>query len=113
MHHLQVQVRCCGGRLRSSGPMAKGPSGWWLAISVTHGGLFLCTLAKIVDGFLGSAILGVGIDAKEGKALPICIATILECIVNKASIVAVDVEDADTALLGKVLEQALSIHGLF
>ncbi len=74
--------------------------------------LFPCALAEIADGFLRNAILEVSIDATEGEVLPFCIATVLECVVGKASIVAVVVEDADGVLLAKVLECALCILGL-
>ncbi len=73
--------------------------GWPLLLHMEE--LIPCALTEIADGFLGNAILEVGIDATEGEALPICIATVLLCIVGKVSIFAVVVEDMDTVLLGK------------
>jgi hypothetical protein len=69
------------------------------------------TLPKISDGFLGNAILEVGIDPTEGKSLSFCTAAVLEGVVCKLSVVAVVVEDADAVLLGKVLEGSLGVHG--
>jgi hypothetical protein len=47
--------------------------------------LLPCTLAEIPDGFLGNAILKVGVDPTEGELLPIGTATVLEGIVCKSS----------------------------
>ncbi len=75
--------------------------------------LFPCTLVEIVDSFLCESVLKVGIDATEGEVLSLCIATALEGIVGKASIVALAVEDANAMLLGKVFKQALGFHCFF
>ncbi len=69
------------------------------------------TLPKISDGFFCNAILEVGIDPTEGELLSLSTAAILEGVVCKTPVVAVIVEDADTVLLGKVLEGLLGIHG--
>ena len=54
--------------------------------------LLPCTLSEIPDGFLGNAILEVGIDPTEGESLPFGTAAALEGVVCKSSIVAVIVE---------------------
>ncbi len=69
------------------------------------------TLLEISDGFLYNAILEVGIDPTEGELLSFGAAAVLEGIVCKTSVVAVEVEDADAVLLSKVLEGSLGIHG--
>ncbi len=69
------------------------------------------TLPEISDGFLGSAILEVGIDPTEGESLSFCTAAVLEGVVCKLFVVAVVVEDADAVLLNKVLEGLLGVHG--
>jgi hypothetical protein len=70
-------------------------------------------LADVADSLLCNAILEVGIDTTKGKSLSLCTATLLECIVRKASIFAVVVKDVDAMLLGEVLKHAHSIHRLF
>ncbi len=74
--------------------------------------LLPCPLPKISDGFLCNAILEVGFDPTEGESLSFGAAAVLEGVVCKSSVVAVVVEDADTVLLGKVLEGLLGFHGL-
>ncbi len=69
------------------------------------------TLPEISDGFLGNAILEVGIDPTEGESLSLSTAAVLEGVVCKSSVVAVVVEDADAMLLGEVLKGLLGIHG--
>jgi hypothetical protein len=73
--------------------------------------LLLRTLSEIPDGFLCNAILEVGIDPTEGELLSLGAAAVLEGVVCKSSVVAVVVEDADTVLLGEVLEGLLGFHG--
>jgi hypothetical protein len=46
------------------------------------------TFLEVLDGFLGNAILEVGIYPTEGELLPCFVACLLEGIVVKASIVA-------------------------
>ncbi len=75
--------------------------------------LLLCTLSEIPDGFLGNAILEVGVEPTEGESLPFGTAAVLEGIVCKSSIVAVVVEYAYAVLLGKVFKQgSFGFHGL-
>jgi hypothetical protein len=66
----------------------------------------------ISDGFLCNAILEVGIDPTEGESLSFGVVAVLEGVICKSSIVAVVVKDADTVLLGEVLESSLGFHGL-
>ncbi len=69
------------------------------------------TLSEISYGFLCNAILEVGIDPTEGESLSFSTAAVLEGVVCKLSVVAVEVEDADTVLFGKVLKGSLGFHG--
>jgi hypothetical protein len=43
--------------------------------------LLPCTLSEIPDGFLGNAILEVGVDPTEGELLPFGTAAVLEGVV--------------------------------
>jgi hypothetical protein len=54
--------------------------------------LLPCTLSEILDGFLGNAILGVGINPTEGESRLFGTAAVLEGVVCKLSVVAVVVE---------------------
>ena len=74
--------------------------------------LLPCTLSEIPDGFLGNAILEVGVDPTEGESLPFGTAAVLEAVVRKLSVVAVVVEDAYPVLLGEVFKGLFSFHGL-
>jgi hypothetical protein len=74
--------------------------------------LLPCTLLEIPDGFLGNAILEVGIDPTKGESLPFGTAAVLEGVVCKSSIVAVVVEYAYAMLLGKVFKGLFGFHGL-
>ncbi len=74
--------------------------------------LFPCTLSEIPDGFLGNAMLEVGVDPTEGESLPFGTATVLEGVVCKSSIVAVVVEYAYAVLLGEVFKGLFGFHGL-
>ena len=70
------------------------------------------TLLEISDGFLGNAILEVGVDLTEGELLPFGTAAVLEGVVCKSSIVAVGVEYAYAVLLGEVFKGLFGFHGL-
>ena len=74
--------------------------------------LLPCTLSEIFDGFLGNAILEVGIDPTVGELLPFGTAAVLEGVVCKSSVVAVVVEYAYAMLLGKVFKSLFGFHGL-
>jgi hypothetical protein len=74
--------------------------------------LLPCTLSEIPDGFLGNAILEVGIDPTEGELLPFGTAAVLEGVVCKPSVVAVVVEYAYAVLLGEVFKGSFGFHGL-
>jgi hypothetical protein len=74
--------------------------------------LLPCTLLEIPDGFLGNAILKVGVDPTEGESLPFGTAVVLEGVVCKLSVVAVVVEYAYAVLLGKVFKGSFGFHGL-
>ncbi len=74
--------------------------------------LLPCALLEIPDGFLGNAILEVGVDPTEGESLPFGTAAALEGIVCKSSIVAVVVEYAYAVLLGKVFKGLFGFHSL-
>jgi hypothetical protein len=74
--------------------------------------LLPCTLSEISDGFLGNAILEVGIDPAEGELLPFGTAAVLEGVICKSSVVAVVVEYAYAMLLGKVFKGSFGFHGL-
>ncbi len=74
--------------------------------------LIPCTLSEIPDGFLGNAILQVGVDLIEGESLPFGAAAVLEGIVCKLSVVAVVVEYAYAMLLGEVFKGSFGFHGL-
>jgi hypothetical protein len=93
--------------------MAKGPSGWWLAIVGAHGGMLPCTLVEVSDGLFCNSVLEVGIDPTEGELLPLGTAAVLEGAVCKSSVVAIVVEDADAVLFGKVLKGLFGFHFLF
>jgi hypothetical protein len=73
--------------------------------------LLPCTLLEIPDGFLGNAILEVGIDPTGGELLPFGTAAVLEGVVCKSSIVAVGVEYAYAVLLGEVFKGLFGFHG--
>ncbi len=75
--------------------------------------LLPCALTEAVDGLFWNAILEVSVDPTKGKSLPFGTAFVLEGIVCTLSIVAVIVEDADTTLLGKVLECLLGFNDLY
>ena len=90
-------------------PKGQVDGGWPLLTRME--GLLPCTLTKVPDSFLCNAILEVGIDPTEDESLSFGAAVVLEGVVCKMSIVAVVVEDADTMLLGKVLEGSLGVHG--
>jgi hypothetical protein len=74
--------------------------------------LLPCTLLEISDGFLGIAILEVGVDPTEGESLPFGTAAVLEGIVCKLSIVAVVMEYVYAVLLSKVFKGLFGFHGL-
>ncbi len=74
--------------------------------------LLPCTLLEIPDGFLGNAILEVGVDPTEGKLLPFGTAAVLEGVVCKLSVVTVVVEYAYAMLLGKLFKGLFGFHGL-
>ncbi len=74
--------------------------------------LLPCTLSEIPDGFLGNAILEVGIDPTEGESLPFGTAAALEGVVCKSSIVAVVVDYVYAVLLGKVFKGLFGFHSL-
>ncbi len=74
--------------------------------------LLPCTLSEIPDGFLGNAILEVGVDPTEGESLPFGTAAVLEGVVRKSSVVAVVVEYAYAVLLSKVFKGSFGFHGL-
>jgi hypothetical protein len=74
--------------------------------------LLPCILSEIPDGFLGNAILEVGVDPTEGELLPFGTAAVLEGIVCKLSVVAVVVEYAYAVLLGEVFKGLFGLHGL-
>jgi hypothetical protein len=74
--------------------------------------LFLRTLSEITDGFLGNAIMEVGVDPTEGELLPFGTATVLEGVVCKSSVVTVVVEYLYAVLLGKVFKSLFGFHGL-
>ncbi len=70
------------------------------------------TLSEISDGFLGNAIMEVGVDPTEGELLPFGNAAVLEGIVCKSSVVTVVVEYAYAVLLGEVFKGLLGFRGL-
>ncbi len=74
--------------------------------------LLPCTLSKISDGFLGNAILEVGVDPIEDELLPFGTAAVLEGVVCKLFVVAMVVEYAYAMLLGEVFEGSFGFHGL-
>ena len=74
--------------------------------------LLPCTLSEIPDGFLGNAILEVGVDPTEGESLPFGSAAVLEGLFCKLSIVAVVVEYVYAVLLGEVFKGLFGFHGL-
>ncbi len=74
--------------------------------------LLPCILSKISDGFLGYAILEVGVDPTEGEFLPFGTAAVLEGVVCKLPVVTVVVEYLYAVLLGKVFKSSFGFHGL-
>jgi hypothetical protein len=70
------------------------------------------TLSEIPDGFLGNAILEVGVDPTEGESLPFGTAAVHEGVVCKSSVAAVIVEYVYAVLLGKVFKGSFGFHGL-
>ncbi len=75
--------------------------------------LLASAFGEVADGALGNAILEVGIDAAEGELLSHVVASLLEGVVEEATIVAVVVLDLHTVISGEGLEGAFGCYGLF
>jgi hypothetical protein len=88
--------------------MAKGLSGWRLAIIGAHGGAASVHLSKVSDGLFCYAILEKGIEPTEGEPLLLCTAAVFEGVVCKLYVVTMVVEDADAMLFGKGFKGCLA-----
>jgi hypothetical protein len=73
--------------------------------------LLPCTLSEIPDGFLGNAILEVGVDPIDGESPPFSTVAVLKGVVCKSSVVTV-VEYMYAVLLSKVFKGSFGFHGL-